>query len=335
MIKSLLRCFKSGVLEVGIDEVARGCLAGRVYASAVIWNTELEDPLISKIRDSKKLTAIQRGELRQFIECNAIAWGIGYVEEDKIDEINIRNATFMAMHRALDNMNIKYPSIYNKIEHIIIDGNAFVPYKNIPFQCVVKGDDKYLSIACASILAKTHRDEYLMNLTKTYPTLHRYGWHHNSAYGTKDHIEAIKTFGITQFHRKTFGICKTSNIVMIEPMVPFSIRNEQLIIDAEKQPLQLQISSLLNISTIQPPLPPQELEETIKTNKRKRKTNTKEKKQKQQKQQKQPKKKEKKPKPTQQPQQPTEKPKLNLIRKTTTTTNPTTTNNETTTNLQT
>ena len=224
MIKTLLKSFKPGVLEVGIDEVARGCLAGRVYASAVIWNSELEDPVISRIRDSKKLTAVQRGDLRQFIEYNAIAWGVGYVDERQIDEINIRNATFMAMHRALDDMRLRKPEI--QAEHIIVDGNAFLPYGEIPFQCVVKGDDTYLSIACASILAKTHRDEYLMNLTRTYPDLHRYGWHHNSAYGTKDHFEAIRTYGISQFHRRTFGICKTAPMVTLEPLVPFSIRNE-------------------------------------------------------------------------------------------------------------
>lgn len=208
----MLRKFiEPGRIEVGIDEVARGCLVGRVYAAAVIWPADLENPLICRIRDSKKLTPIQRSELRQFIEQNAIAWSIGWVDEATIDEINIRNATFRAMHNAIKTMQIENPLL--RIDHLLIDGNAFTPYPMLDHTCIVKGDNSVLPIACASILAKTHRDEYLASLARTYPGLHVYGWHKNNGYGTKDHTEAIRIHGISQFHRRTFGICKTSALI--------------------------------------------------------------------------------------------------------------------------
>jgi ribonuclease HII len=218
-IIGLLPHMRNDCMEVGTDEVARGCLAGRVYAAAVIWDARIQHQLIPEIKDSKKLTPVKRSELRQFIEQNATAWSIGWIDEGIIDKVNIRNATFMAMHQAIENMQNAYPNL--SIGHIIVDGNAFDPYPDIPHTCVVKGDNTYLSIACASILAKTHRDEYIASLARTYPDLHKYGWHKNNAYGTRDHLEAIRIYGISQFHRKTFGICKTAPIVHVEPNLTF------------------------------------------------------------------------------------------------------------------
>ena len=215
----LLKFHTPDCMEIGIDEVARGCLAGRVYAAAVIWDTRIQHPLISEIKDSKLLTSVKRTELRQYIEQNAIAWSIGWIDETIIDQVNIRNATFMAMHQALQNIQMTYPNL--TIDHILVDGNAFQSYQNIPHTCVVKGDNTYLSIACASILAKTHRDEYLASLARTYPDLHKYGWHKNNAYGTRDHLDAIRTYGMSQFHRKTFGICKLAPVVIVEPNLTF------------------------------------------------------------------------------------------------------------------
>jgi ribonuclease HII len=218
-IIGLLPHMRNDCMEVGIDEVARGCLAGRVYAAAVIWDSRIQHPLIPEIKDSKKLTPVKRTELRQFIEKNATAWSIGWIDEAIIDQVNIRNATFMAMHQAIENIQNTYPNL--TIGHILVDGNAFDPYADIPHTCVIKGDNTYLSIACASILAKTHRDEYIASLARTYPDLHKYGWHKNNAYGTRDHLEAIRIYGISQFHRKTFGICKTALIAHVEPNLTF------------------------------------------------------------------------------------------------------------------
>jgi ribonuclease HII len=218
-IAPLKTFMRPNCLEVGVDEVARGCLAGRVYASAVVWNSQLEHPLVASIKDSKKLTPMRRSELRQFIEQSAIAWSVGWVDEHTIDSVNIRNATFMAMHQALDNMSLANPNL--DISHILVDGNAFQPYRDIEHSCVVKGDNTYLSIACASILAKTHRDEYLASLARTYPDLHKYGWYKNNAYGTRDHLDAIRTHGISQFHRRTFGICKGAPVVVVQPNLTF------------------------------------------------------------------------------------------------------------------
>lgn len=215
----LLRFMRNDCMEVGVDEVARGCLAGRVYAAAVIWDARIQHPLIAEIKDSKKLTPVQRSELRQFIEQNATAWSIGWIDETVIDQVNIRNATFMAMHQAINNIQVSYPNL--RLGHILVDGNAFNPYPEIPHTCVVKGDNTYLSIACASILAKTHRDEYIASLARTYPDLHKYCWYKNNAYGTRDHLEAIRMYGISQFHRKTFGICKTAPVVIVNPNLTF------------------------------------------------------------------------------------------------------------------
>lgn len=206
----LLRFMKSNILEAGIDEVARGCLVGPVVAAAVIWNPELENIFnikIPEIKDSKKLKPNIRKQYSDFIKSYALDYNIAFVNEKDIDEINILNATFKAMHKAISGLTLQP-------EHLIIDGNSFKPFiadkfnRQIDYTTVVKGDDKYLSIACASILAKVARDEYIHNLVDNDPSLEKYGWKKNNAYGTKDHIEAIKKYGITKHHRKTFGICK-------------------------------------------------------------------------------------------------------------------------------
>jgi len=202
---SKLKLFlEANKLEVGVDEVARGCLAGRVYAAAVIWNPYLENIWNIKlpdIKDSKKLKPAKRQEIRQFIEHYAIDWAVGWVGEREIEKINIRNASIKAMHKALDKL-IVHP------EHILVDGNYFKEYQNISHSCIIKGDNKYISIAAASILAKTHRDDYLEDLINNNSELEKYNWRKNSAYGTKNHLKVIKEYGITSYHRKTFGICK-------------------------------------------------------------------------------------------------------------------------------
>ena len=206
----LLRFMKPNVLEAGVDEVARGCLVGPVVAAAVVWNPELENIFnfkIPEIRDSKKLKPDIRKQYSDFIKNYALDYNIAFVSEKDIDNTNILNSTFKAMHRAISGLTIQP-------EHLLIDGNSFKPFiadrfnKVIDYTTVVKGDDKYLSIACASILAKVARDEYIYNLVDKDPSLEKYGWRKNNAYGTKDHIEAIKKYGITKHHRKTFGICK-------------------------------------------------------------------------------------------------------------------------------
>ena len=198
------------IIEAGLDEVARGCLFGRVYSAVVIWRGELElDNLLLltkknklQIKDSKKLNIIQRKNLKKYIEANALDYAIGWASSQEIDKLNIRNATFLAMHRALDKLIIK-PS------HLIVDGNDFQQYKDINHTCIIKGDDKYTSIAAASILAKVYHDNYIINLINQNPELKKYQLHKNMGYGTKEHIEAINKYGITNYHRKTFGICKT------------------------------------------------------------------------------------------------------------------------------
>jgi len=201
---------RPNILEAGIDEVARGCLAGPVVAAAVIWNPELEKILninIPNIKDSKKLKPTVRKEYSEFIKSYALDYNIAFVSEKEIDDVNILNATHMAMHKAINGLTIKP-------EHLIIDGNSFKPFaydsfnKYLDYSTVIKGDNKYLSIACASILAKVARDEYIYNLVDNDKNLEKYGWKTNNAYGTKDHIDAIKKYGITKHHRKTFGICK-------------------------------------------------------------------------------------------------------------------------------
>ena len=201
--------FKKNFIEAGIDEVARGCLFGRVYSAAVVWREEKDlDNLLNilnkkkmTIKDSKKLKPNQREQLKKYIETFALDYSIGWATEKEIDKLNIRNATFKAMHRALDNLTLKP-------EHLIVDGNDFEIYKTIPHQCIVKGDDKYTSIAAASILAKVYHDNYIKELVKKEPSLKQYDLLNNMGYGTKKHLDTIKKRGISKYHRKTFGICK-------------------------------------------------------------------------------------------------------------------------------
>jgi ribonuclease HII len=192
-------------LEVGIDEVARGCLAGPVFCAAVIWPHELDYEYENEIKDSKKLSKKKRNFLRHYIEENAIDFSISYKDNNDIDKYNILNTTHMAMHDAIDNLNV-IPDL------ILVDGNSFNPYYHnnelIEHLCIVGGDNKYISIACASILAKEYHDEYIHKLVKNNINLKKYDWENNVCYGTQKHIDAIKTYGITKYHRKTFGICK-------------------------------------------------------------------------------------------------------------------------------
>ena len=180
-------------MEAGCDEAGRGCLAGAVFAAAVILPPDF---ICEELNDSKQLSEKQRDALRPLIEENALAWGVGIVSPAEIDEINILNASFLAMHRAIDQLSI-IP------EHLLIDGNRFKKYKEIPHTTVVKGDGKYLSIAAASILAKTHRDEYMQRLHNEFPY---YGWDKNKAYPTKQHRKGIEELGVTPYHRMSFTL---------------------------------------------------------------------------------------------------------------------------------
>ena len=190
-------------IEAGCDEAGRGCLAGSVYAAAVILPEDYPNELLN---DSKQLTEKKRYQLREIIEHDAIAWAVGIVTPEEIDKINILNASILAMHRALDQLKVRP-------EAIIVDGNRFKPYYQptangqkqtaIPYTTIVKGDGKYLSIAAASILAKTYRDDYMNRLAEEYP---QYDWLSNKGYPTKKHRDAIRQYGITPYHRKTFNM---------------------------------------------------------------------------------------------------------------------------------
>lgn len=187
----LANFFNPHVIEAGCDEAGRGCLAGPVFAAAVILPHHFSNSLLN---DSKKMKEEHRNELRELIERTALAWAVAKVDADEIDKINILNASFKAMHLAIAQLKITP-------ELLLIDGNRFKPYHGIAHQCIVKGDGKFLSIAAASVLAKTHRDEYIKKLHKKFP---QYGWANNKAYGTPEHIAAIKQYGQTIYHRKTF-----------------------------------------------------------------------------------------------------------------------------------
>jgi len=189
----LQKYFLKNVVEVGTDEAGRGCLAGPVVAAAVILPDNFEHSLLN---DSKQLTEKQREILRPFIEENALAYSVSYINELKIDEINILQASILAMHTAIEKLSIAP-------EHIIVDGNKFKPFKNIPHKTIVKGDAKFMSIAAASVLAKTYRDEFMQKIDLEFP---EYYWKKNKGYPTKQHREAIKKFGITSYHRKTFRL---------------------------------------------------------------------------------------------------------------------------------
>ncbi|MDD2530913.1 MAG: ribonuclease HII [Bacteroidales bacterium] len=190
----LLPYFQSTeTIECGVDEAGRGCLCGAVVAAAVILPKDFQN---QSLNDSKQLNPKQRKELREIIEKEAVAFGVGFVSNEEIDQINILNASFLAMTRAIE--QIKKP-----IELLLIDGNRFRSQLTTPYKCIVKGDAKYSSIAAASILAKTYRDEYMETLAKEYP---EYNWQKNKGYPTKEHREAIKQFGVTPHHRKTFNL---------------------------------------------------------------------------------------------------------------------------------
>lgn len=189
----LLSHYYESLVEAGCDEAGRGCLAGSVYAAAVILPPDYENELLN---DSKKLSAKKRYTLRAEIERDAVAWAVGVVTPEEIDKINILNASFLAMHRALDQLKVRP-------EAVIVDGNRFKPYQELPFTTIVKGDGKYLSIAAASILAKTYRDDYMQALAKEYP---QYDWQSNMGYPTKKHRQAISEHGVTPYHRKSFNL---------------------------------------------------------------------------------------------------------------------------------
>lgn len=193
---------KKNIIEVGLDEVARGCMFGRVYTAAVIWPEDyVEDPNYI-IKDSKKLSKKKREELYYYIIDTAIDWNVNYMENDEIDKLNILQATMKSMHNNLDNLLID-------VDHILVDGTNFNSYKKIPYTCIVKGDDKYYSIAAASILAKVEHDWYIEELCKKKPELHKkYDLLNNMGYGTKNHMDNIKKYGISEYHRRSFGICK-------------------------------------------------------------------------------------------------------------------------------
>lgn len=189
----LLENYSGFLLECGCDEAGRGCLAGPVVAAAVILPPNF---IWEKLNDSKQLSEKERKKLRPIIEENAIAWGVAFVDNIEIDEINILNASILAMHRAIEKLSV-LP------EFIIVDGNKFKPYQNISHKTIVKGDSKYLSIAAASILAKTHRDKYMESIHNKYP---QYDWLKNKAYPTKKHREAIQAYGVTPYHRATYKL---------------------------------------------------------------------------------------------------------------------------------
>ena len=184
---------RKGVLEAGCDEAGRGCLAGPVFAAAVILPEDFDCELLN---DSKQLTEKERFALRPIIEKAAISWALGIYDHLEIDKVNILNASIFSMHRALDLLSVPP-------EHIIVDGNRFKPYKNIAYTTVIKGDGIFLSIAAASVLAKTYRDDFMQLLDKIHPD---YGWSHNKGYPTAFHRQALIDFGITPFHRKTFRL---------------------------------------------------------------------------------------------------------------------------------
>lgn len=189
----LKKYFNKNLTEAGCDEAGRGCYAGPVFAAAVILPKNFKNELLD---DSKKLNDKQRKLLRPIIEQEAIAYAVAQVSAKEIDKINILNASFLAMHRAIEQLKI-IP------ESLLIDGNRFKKYKNIPHNCIVQGDGKFLSIAAASILAKTYRDDYMDELHLQHP---EYDWTHNKAYGTAKHREAIEKHGLTEHHRKSFSI---------------------------------------------------------------------------------------------------------------------------------
>lgn len=189
----LLPHYYEGLIEAGLDEAGRGCLAGSVYAAAVILPPDYSHPLLN---DSKQLTASQRYALREDIERDALSWALGIVTAQEIDRLNILRASILAMHRAVDSLTLRPQAL-------IVDGNRFTPYRDLPHTTIVKGDGKYLSIAAASVLAKTYRDDYMRQLHASFP---HYGWDHNAGYPTKEHREGIARYGPSPHHRMSFTL---------------------------------------------------------------------------------------------------------------------------------
>ena len=185
--------YQKELLEVGTDEAGRGCLSGPVVAAAVILSDDFSHPFLN---DSKQLTEKQRLELKPYIEEHALSWAVAFVSEQKIDEINILQSSILAMHKSIKKLKVKP-------KFIIVDGNKFKPYKKIPHQTIVKGDAKFMSIAAASVLAKTYRDAFMEKIGLEFP---QYNWKQNKGYPTKQHRNAIREFGITKYHRKTFRL---------------------------------------------------------------------------------------------------------------------------------
>ncbi|TYQ00379.1 RNase HII [Tenacibaculum adriaticum] len=180
-------------LEVGTDEAGRGCLSGPVVAAAVILPEKFDHPLLN---DSKQLSEKKRQELKPFIEENALAYAVSFIHQEEVDELNVLQASITGMHRAID-------QLHTQPEYIIVDGNKFKPYKEIPFETIIKGDAKFMSIAAASVLAKTYRDEFMEKIHAEFP---QYNWKQNKGYPTKQHRDAIREFGATKYHRKTFKL---------------------------------------------------------------------------------------------------------------------------------
>lgn len=198
---SLENHYYEGKIEAGCDEAGRGCLAGSVYAAAVILPDGYDNP---SLNDSKRLSAAKRKRLRDEIVRDAQAWAVGVVTPEEIDHINILRASILAMHRALDQLQVRP-------EAIIVDGNRFQPYRDLPYTTIVKGDGKYQAIAAASILAKTYRDEYMERLAQEFP---QYGWQSNKGYPTPQHREAIRQYGVTPYHRKSFDLLGSQELFL-------------------------------------------------------------------------------------------------------------------------
>ena len=201
----LLPYFTENCIECGCDEAGRGCLAGAVFAAAVILPRDFH---CDELNDSKQLSERKRYDLRLVIERHAIAWAIGTVSPEEIDRLNILRASFLAMHRAIEKLNV-IP------EYLLIDGNRFIPYPEISHTTIVKGDSKYLSIAAASVLAKTYRDDYMVQLAEEYPMFH---WSKNKGYPTLAHRQAIREYGVTPYHRKSFTLLPPEQL-----MLPFEL----------------------------------------------------------------------------------------------------------------
>ncbi|PIF01586.1 MAG: ribonuclease HII [Maribacter sp.] len=187
----MLKRFHHAFDEVGTDEAGRGCLAGPVTAAALILPKGFENTVLN---DSKQLSETKRDSLRPIIEENAVCFGVAHIQPAEIDKINILNASILAMHKAIDQLTYD-------LKFIIVDGNRFKPYRDVPYECIIKGDGKYMAIAAASVLAKTHRDAYMARLHGEFPM---YNWKKNKGYPTKEHREAIRKYGITPYHRKSF-----------------------------------------------------------------------------------------------------------------------------------